>query len=377
MKATRSQVVRFLLEAQGLTPHGRTDVLSEIRRLECVQIDPVAAVERNQHLVLGARIPSYRPDALDTLLAEGKVFEYFANAACVIPIEDYPIFAGARHRYTQHVAKYLVPLGSIPDEIRSILRERGPQPARAFESQHRVRGWWDTKGPKTKATSHALGLLLYTGEVMTVRREGTTRFFDLAEHAVPPALFDAARRIPYTEADALLFAKYCRGLRVFDRGDPHFGWRRPFPVAERKVALGSDALVPLEIADVPRRYWMLASDVESLEKVRRKPPASTARFLPPLDNLMWHRRRLQDLFDFEYRWEVYTPASRRRYGYYAMPILLGDRLVGRIDPQLDRARGRLIVRGPYLERGVRMTPSLRATLRRSLTTFARWHGAEL
>ena len=377
MKATRSQVVRFLLETQGLGPHRRTDVLGEIRRLECVQIDPVAAVERNQHLVLSARIPSYRPSSLDALLAGGKVFEYFANAACVMPIEDYPIFAGVRRRYTKSVAKYLAPLGTIPDEIRAVLRERGPQPARAFETEHRVRGWWDTKGPKTKATSHALGLLLYTGEVMVVRREGTARFFDLAEHAVPPTLYDAAQRMLSVEADLALFAKYCRGMRVFDRGDPHFGWWRPVPADLRKQALKSDALVPLEIDGVKRPYWMLASDVESLQKTRRKPSASTARFLPPLDNLMWQRRRLQDLFGFEYRWEVYTPASRRRYGYYAMPILLGDRLIGRIDPQLDRERNMLIVRGPYLERGVRMTKALRATIRRSLVKFARWHGAEL
>lgn len=377
MKATRSQVVRFLLEAQGLVKHGRTDTLAEVRRLECVQIDPVAAVERNQHLVLSARIPSYRPDSLDALLAAGKTFEYFANAAMVMPIEDYPIFAGSRRRYTRGIQKYLAPLGNVPDEIRRILRERGPQPARAFESNHRVRGWWDTKGPKTKATSHAMGLLLYSGEVMVVRREGSTRFFDLAEHAVPRDLFEAGERMATEEADALLFAKYCRGLRILDTGDPHFGWRRPFPVAERKKALTGDSLVRLEIEGIQRPYWMLESDVESLEKTRRKPAASVARFLPPLDNLMWHRRRLEDLFGFEYRWEVYTPAARRRYGYYAMPILLGDRLIGRIDPRLDRERNLLVVRGPYLERGVRMTKQLRATLTRSLARFARWHGAEL
>src|SRR5581483_10866808 len=122
LKATRSQVVRFLLEAQGLTTHRRTDTLAEIRRLECVQIDPVAAVERNQHLVLSARIPSYRPESLDALLAAGKTFEYFANAAMVMPIEDYPVFAGSRRRYTERVVKYLEPLGAVPDEIRSILR---------------------------------------------------------------------------------------------------------------------------------------------------------------------------------------------------------------------------------------------------------------
>src|SRR5581483_1073085 len=329
------------------------------------------------HLVLSARIPSYRPESLDALLAAGKTFEYFANAAMVMPIEDYPIFAGSRRRYTERVVKYLEPLGAVPDEIRSILRELGPQPARAFESSHGGRGWWETKGPKTKATSYTLGLLLYTGEVMVVKREGTTRFFDLAEHAVPRDLFEAGQRMPTEEADALLFAKYCRGLRIFDNFDPHLGWRRPFPAAERKKALGHEKLVSLEIEGVKRRYWMLESDVESLEKKRRQPSASVARFLPPLDNLMWHRRRLEDLFGFEYRWEVYTPAARRRYGYYAMPILLGDRLIGRIDPRLDRERNVLVVRGPYLERGVRMTKQLRATLTRSLTRFARWHGAEL
>jgi uncharacterized protein YcaQ len=375
LKATREQVVRFLLEAQGLVKHGRTDPLAEIRRLECVQIDPVAAVERNQHLVLSARIPSYRPESLDALLAAGKTFEYFSNAAMVMPMEDYPIFAGSRRRYTKGIAKYLAPLGDIPNEIRTVLRDRGPQPARAFESEHRVRGWWDTKGPRTKATSYALGLLLYSGEVMVVRREGSTRFFDLAEHAVPRALFDAGERMPTEEADALLFAKYCRGLRLFDTGDPHFGWRRPFPVAERKKALKHDSLVQLEIVGVKRPYWMLESDVESLERKRRTPTESLARFLPPLDNLMWHRRRLEDLFGFEYRWEVYTPAHRRRYGYYTMPILFDDQLIGRFDPTLDRERGRLVVHGLYLEPGIRVTDRLRLVLRRSLVLFARWHGA--
>jgi uncharacterized protein len=375
VSATRAQVVRFLLEAQGLVPHDRTDLLSEIRRLERVQIDPVAAVERNQHLVLHARLPEYRPAMLDALLAQGKVFEYYASAACVFPIEDYPIFAGSRRRYTERVARYLAPLGAVADEIRSTLAERGPQPARAFETEHRVRGWWDTKGPKTKATSHALGLLLYTGDVMVVRREGSTRYFDLARHAIPKHLFEAGERMSTEDADTALFAKYCRGLRIFDAGDPHFAWRRPVPAAERKPLLARSELVRVAIDAIKRPYWMLASDVEALEATPRKIDASRARFLPPLDNLLWHRRRLVDLFGFDYTWEVYTPAARRTYGYYTMPILLGERLIGRLDPQLDREHGRLIVGLLYLEPGVRVTDRLRTVLRKSLLQFARWHGA--
>ncbi len=383
LPVTRSTLARFLVETLDLAakrPGGTPDdVLDEIRRLECVQIDPVAAVERNQHLALHARLRTYAPATLGALLERAQVFEGIANAACVIPIEDYPIFAGTRRRRLAGLARALADLDPIVRHVRTTLAERGPQPARSFESAHRVRGYWNVGTATTKATSHALTLLLDAGEVIVVRRDGNTRWFDLPEHALPPALFDAAQRIPTPDADEALLQKYLRALRVCDAGDFRFGWRA-MPAAERVARLeqmaGEGHIVPLAVRDVKRRYYVLASDAEVLERPRRGAGAGGLRFLPPLDNLLWRRSRLADLFRFDYTWEVYLPAAKRRYGYYAMPILFNGRLIGRMDPNLDRERGRMTVK-VHLEPDVAATERLRSALRRSLAAFAEWHGADL
>lgn len=127
---------------------------------------------------------------------------------------------------------------------------------------------------------------------------------------------------------------------------------------------------------VRRRYYALAADRPLLEAAEGWKPSGPVRFIAPLDNLLWRRERLQDLFDFDYTWEVYTPAAKRRYGYYAMPILYHDRLIGRLDPRLDRKQGVLVVNLLQLEPGVKETARLKAALEKALQEFARWHGVE-
>ena len=393
-RVTREAAIRFLLEAQHL--RGRTTrdrprtataaaVLREIRHLECLQIDPVSVVERNQHLVLAARMPRYRPRTLEDLLRGRRIFEYWANAACVIPMEDYPLFEGTRRRYRKRYATDLNALRSVVRHVLSELGANGPLAARTFVSDHRVRGAWDLGDPKTKATSHVLNILLKLGDIVVVRREGLERYFDLPQRAVPAGFLERARAIRAAEADELMFEKYLRAYRLFDANDPRFGWR---PMAagirrgavQRRVRAG--AVVPLAIDGVRRQYFIGADDFETLRRLERTarsetPPGPEDRicFLAPLDNLLWRRNRIADLFQFGYTWEVYLPLPKRRYGHYAMPILSGDRLIGRIDPQLDRARRRLVIRLLQLEPNVRATARLRSALRSALESFARFHGA--
>jgi uncharacterized protein len=388
---SRETAIRFLLEAQGLDgrlpahparPAGPAAVLRQVRRLECVQIDPVAAVERNQHLVLAARMPGYRPSNLETLLGRGLVFEYMANAACVIPIEDYPIFEGTRRRYRRRYASELTALRGVVREIVANLEAHGPRPARAFVSERRVRGWWDTDAPKTKATSFALNMLLRTGALTVVRRDGLERHFDLAERVVTAPALRAATRITPADADDALLEKYLRAYRLFDADDPRFGWRRTGAAARRMAILRrlrAGTVVPVAIEGIRRRYYVRAQDGDVLrrdERSRGRGDADGAivRFLPPLDNLLWRRERVADLFSFEYRWEVYLPVAKRRYGYYTMPILYGTRLIGRMDPILDRERGCLEIRRLTLEPGIRATRRLRRSLHAALEAFAGFHG---
>jgi uncharacterized protein YcaQ len=405
LRIGRRAAVRFLLEAQHLlagpraavaadaaattTRAGAGTVLAEIRRLEAVQIDPVAAVERNQHLVLAARLAGYRPPVLEDLVRRRRVFEYWANAACVLPIEDYPLFEGTRRRFRARYAAEMATLRRVVREVLARLEAQGPSPARSFLSTRRVRGAWDLQDARTKATSHVLSLLFRQGEIVVARREGLERFFDLADRAVPAALRAEARALDPREADRLLCAKYLRAYRLADAGDPRFGWQ-PMTAAARQAEVDRQVregrLVRVEIEGVRRPYVVPAEDAERLRRHEQRAARDGApsggpagggpvRFLAPLDNLLWRRTRLWDLFEFAYTWEVYLPAARRRYGHYVMPVLWGDRLIGRFDPQLDRARGRLVVKMLRLEPGVRPSPPLREALAQALVSFARFHDA--
>jgi uncharacterized protein YcaQ len=182
-----------------------------------------------------------------------------------------------------------------------------------------------------------------------------------------------------------MLEKYLRAYRVFDAGDSRFGWRAMTASARREAVrrrVRRGTIVPLTIEGVGRQYFVRAEDLPALQQHAREAGPEPGRgdegplrFLAPLDNLLWRRNRILDLFRFAYTWEVYLPVPKRRYGHYAMPMLFGDRLVGRLDPQLDRERGRLVIRLLQLEPHVRVTARLRASIRAALESFARFHGA--
>ncbi|ANS74370.1 hypothetical protein AWM70_07065 [Paenibacillus yonginensis] len=369
-------------EAQPAATHQK--VLEVLRHLECVQIDPVAAVKPNQHLVLAARIPGYQPSLLNELLRDRAVFEYFANAACVIPMEDYPVFEPVRRRIFSQLDSRLEEIRPVADEVLSKLEQEGPLPAKAFQSDQKVQGYWDNTA-KTKASSHAINLLMDMAEIQIVGREGNQRLFDLTRRSIPGKWLGLADTI--TEAEALegMLQKYFRAYRVFEPSDPRLGWQRLTAKDRRETLARRKAegeLVQLEVEGVKSGYYILAADLNRLlfhqaaeEREDSHGFPAPVRFLPPLDNLLWSRKRLEDLFDFEYRWEIYTPAVKRKYGYYAMPILAGDRLIGRMDPRLDTKKQHLTVRLLQIDPGIDYTSELRQSVEQELERFAKVHGA--
>ncbi|MDQ6421691.1 crosslink repair DNA glycosylase YcaQ family protein [Paenibacillus sp. LHD-117] len=394
IQVSKRALRRFLLETQLLLEprkaltdqglNGKRLVRDVIGRLECVQIDPVSAVRPNQHLVLAARIPGYEPRLLNELLREHEVFEYFANAACVIPMEDYPLFEPARERMRHHTTSAIEELRTVAEQVLDRLRKEGPLPAKAFESNERVHGYWDNVKAKTKASSHAINLLSDAALIRIVGREGNQRLFDVTDRSVPGELLQAAEKMSAEEAQHLMMLKYFRAYRVFEPSDPRFGWQR-LNAAERRNAVeryvNSGVLTPVEVEGLKQLYYVLSSDVERVMAHQHtirdegKEGDAAISFLPPLDNLLWSRKRLVDLFDFEYRWEMYTPAIKRKYGYYAMPILAGDRLIGRMDPRLNDKEKHLDVLLLQIEPHIKVTARLRNRLERAVETFANIHGA--
>jgi uncharacterized protein YcaQ len=271
LQTSKRALRRFLLETQLLLhpPEERTSsteamrqrVLDVIRQLECVQIDPVSAVRPNQHLMLAARIAGYEPGILNDLLRNNEIFEYMANAACIIPMEHYPIFEPTRQRLKQQVQPHIDSIWPITEQVLQKLESEGPLPAKSFESNERVHGYWDNINAKTKATSHALNLLTDAAQIRIVGREGTQRLFDVTSRSVPVELLQQAEQIDKVEALEAMMQKYFRAYRVFEPSDPRLGWQR-LSAKERRETIDlhvkSGEVAPVEVAGLNKHFYIFS-----------------------------------------------------------------------------------------------------------------------
>ncbi|TSB45494.1 DNA glycosylase AlkZ-like family protein [Alkalicoccobacillus porphyridii] len=378
LRISKQTAKRFLLKALGFYPQLEVTTETMWRQLEAVQLDPVATIERNHHLVLMNRVQSYQIPSFSQLLEKGQAFEYWANEACIIPIEDYPLFEFVR-RYRQQAFKAeLEQYSSTVKLMNDLFQENGPLSSRDFTSSGKVIGGWDLDKATTKETSYVLSLLHRTGDIQVVRRDGATRFFHLTEQVIPEQLLEHASKITPSEASRRLLEKYYRAYRLFSATDARYGWQK-IKAADRRRLHGEmmheEVIVPVEIEGVARPYAVLKEDANRIMAEITAPETNSVRFLPPLDNLLWSRERLEDIFSFYYRWEIYIPKDKRQFGAYAMPILEGDQLIGRMDPLFDRKSGTLIVQRLELDSDFSLTNKRKENIQHGLTVLAKHIGA--
>ncbi len=370
----------LLLAAQGLheeppAPATKEDALAAIRRMGLLQIDTISVVARSPYLVLWSRLGDYPTRWVDELLAEGALFEYWAHAACFLPIEDYGLY---RRRMLDRADGDAYLSGRDPEHaeaIRQVLaRVRAGGPVRSAEFAReggKGGGWWDWKPEK-----HALEHLFNAGILMIARREGFQRIYDLRERVLPG--WDDAHTLSPEKARREWALKALRALGVA----PAHWLRQYFPNGLRQQGLGAlletlaeeDLIVRAAVegwetpAYVHRDHLDLARQATSGDL---RPSRTT--LLSPFDPVVSDRARAQTLFGFEYRIETYTPSARRRYGYFSLPILHRGRLVGRLDPKAHRKEGVFEVRALHLEPGMPVTEELVAALADVLRACAAWH----
>ncbi|HET7559886.1 MAG TPA: crosslink repair DNA glycosylase YcaQ family protein, partial [Limnochordia bacterium] len=308
--------------------------------------------------------------------ARRLAFETFANARCVLPMERWPLFAPQLRRRAERAREHHPEAAAACAHVLERLEREGPLAARHFESEKTL-GFWDLSEAKTKLTSLALELLWAGGQIVLTHRDEGERFYDLAERVVPADLLAAGRDETEASARDGLARAYCRAYGLISPTGPHRLWQL---ISAQEAAAWFDArtaageLVPVRIEDVRRPYLVAAGDVEALRAAAGWASGSQLHLLPPLDNLLWDRRRLVDLWDFDYTWEIYTPAAKRRFGPYTLPILQGDRLVGRVDCRADRTAGRLVINLLHWEPGVQSGVRRRAALERALADLAAFLG---
>ena len=305
-----------------------TGVLQTVRRLGFLQIDPISTVAPPQRLVLWSRLGPYDPGELDRLLwKERKLFEW---SAFIWPIEDFPLIRArmrrrrGKYKFEQQGAEFLRTNARFKRHLLRELETRGPLPSREIEADLMVsrdpHDWWGSR-----KVSLMLELLEGRGVVAVAGRQGKQRLWDLAERWYPEA-----ENIPWPEARRQLEEKRRRTLGVrYEKGE-----------------------------------WHAHPDAED------GPIRKRVTFLSPFDRLIHDRDRAEALWDYRYRLEMYVPKAKREYGYYVLPILRGDRLIGRIDPVLDRKTGVLKVNSVHWEPGVKPV-----SLQRPLRDLAKFIGA--
>ncbi|MGW0704867.1 winged helix-turn-helix domain-containing protein [Streptomyces sp. NPDC002643] len=326
---TADEARRIALRAQGLlgAPDRRSGVRGILRHLGAVQLDTISVLARSHELIPYARLGALGRTTVDRAYwTETHAFEYWSHAACILPIEEWPHFAFRRRAYRSRPHwNHDLPDGAY-DRVIKQLRAEGPLTATELGGAKRTSEWWDWSGEKV-----AVERALMYGEVVCVERRGWKRVYDLAERAVPDALLhdelddrECLRRLVRQAGEALGV-----GTRA-DIADYHRLKGEQF-----NAVIEDSGLVPVSVQGWSKPAW---ADPAALETTPRGRHRTT--LLSPFDSLIWERARTERIFGFTHRLEAYVPKQKRVYGYFAMPVLAGGHLVGRVDPARD---GRTLV----------------------------------
>lgn len=376
---------------------GAAGIMEVARDLGALQLDPINVAARSHLLVLRSRLGHFAPGDLTSLIyAERQLFEYWAHCASLVLTEDYPIHQllmrtrRAEETAWGHRARaWVAENGALAAHVLERLRADGPLPLTAFEDRA-VSGWTSTGWTSGRNVARMIDHLWLRGEVMVAGRTGIHRLWDLSARVLPawtPCEAWDERRIVRAAAlraiRALGVARPAQITQHFTRG------RYPGLAAILAELVAGGAIVPVTLAPpiadaVLSRAWVgpwyvHAADLPLLDRLAADAtgdewgPRTT--LLSPFDNLICDRKRTKLLFDFDFTIEIYVPQAKRRWGYYVLPILHGERLIGRLDPTFDRANGRLVINAIHAEPGLPRPGSAGRAVARAVAELARFLGA--
>jgi uncharacterized protein YcaQ len=362
---TKAQARRFLLAHHGLWPpytlEGKGGVLHYLHRVGCIQFDPLNIVGHNPELVLQARVSAFQPRMLRELLyVDRKLLDGFDKMMSIYRVEDWPYFHRRRAAARRRLGPRIDAAASILPQIRKAIEERGPLSSLDLTYDQKVDWSWSP----TRLARAALESMYFWGELVIHHKIHTRKVYDFARRHIPAELLSA----PDPNETEAQYQEWHVLRRI---GSVGLLWRSASSVwhgiqgtnsKDRNATitrlLHQGQVLEIHVEGITPPFYMRREDKPRLTRLLRSDDCfPRAAVLAPLDNLLWDRRLVADLFDFDYRWEVYTPVAQRRYGYYVLPILYGDRFVARFEPGHDKTAGAFIIKQWWWEPGV--TPSER------------------
>jgi uncharacterized protein YcaQ len=346
VKVTAQAARRFLVARQFLAParslRGKSKAVLEVfHRLSSVQLDPIAVAGRSHDLVLHARVVDYDPAWCDRLYERRELVEAYNKGLSLVATDEFPWFRG---NFTIRSQKVIDENRAVAKRVLARIRAEGPLSSADFEREQGPTTDWF--GAPTNVVRAVLEAYSGTGVLGLARRDGSRRYYDLLERLVPEDIL--AHKVPLTEQMRYkLLSRYrAHGLLGVGGGgsgifsglgpakpEPRFP-NYPGRTALRERLVDEGELVPVNVEGVSGKRFVLRDEVPLLEAPPE--PSPSVAFLPPFDPLVWDRPLLGSLFGFDYVWDLFHPPEKRRFGWYVLPILFGDRFVGRIEPRIER-----------------------------------------
>jgi uncharacterized protein YcaQ len=371
---------------------GIKNILEDIR---CLQIDPIRAVERTQYLVLWSRLGNYDMEDLHRLIYEEKyLFEYWAHAASLVRTADYPLFRTKMNHYMDQFdgekawqiryRSWMEENSHLEATILDELARKGPMSSDQFEDES-VREWTSSGWSNGRTVNRMLDFLWSQGKIMVAHRSGLKRFWDLSQRCLPEWMPKES-----LDKEQMTYRAAQIALQALGVGRPrhikdHFTRNEYHDLKEVVKQLVDDGcFVPLLIepevvgdeAHWPGQWYVHVNDLPLLDSIEQGDWQPRTTLLSPFDNLICNRDRTEAMWDFYYRIEIYVPKDKRQFGYYVLPILHGERLIGRISPKMDRKKRILNVEAVYAEEAAPMTAEVGRAVQGSIENLAEFLGAK-
>ena len=390
---TKRQATRFILAKQGLIGSyrfiGKEGAYEYIRQTGCIQFDPVDVCGKNAELTLQSRVKGFKKAMLSELLYKDRsLMDYADKELSIWPTEDWPYFSSYRDRSLQ-MSDSFEGLQELKEKAIAYIKENGPVcsdtlPIEGEIYWHSTMHWSGNWQKKSQAARSVLEQLYTDGELIIHHKNGSRKYYDLAEKYIPSAILKAEN--PCKNDLNFLSWRVLRRIGavglLWDKNSPAF-LGIELKADTRKTVLDSLAsdkkILPVMVEGIKAPFYYVAEDEALMRDILEdradlKPRMS---FIAPLDPLLWDKALILSLWDFRYSWEIYTPADKRKYGYYTLPIIYGDRFVGRIEAVPNRKEGVLYVKGLWWEPGVRQTKAMNAALERALKQFAKFNDCQV
>lgn len=386
IQLTKKEARRFLLYKQGLLGEhsfkGKSGVLDFVRQAGCVQFDPIDVCGKSPEIALHSRVAGFTRTMLYELLyTDRELVDYFDKNLAIMPMENWKYFGRERENHRSWERSH-EEIGRVHDQIIAAITERGPLCSADLDISQKVSWYWSD----TKLSRAALEHMYFTGELAVHHKSGNMKYYDLIRNCIPAQILDAPEPCP-EDADYLKWRILRRigsvGLLWNRASDAWLGIPSQYNLlkaGERNDSfaqlLTQGRILPVRVEGLAHTLYCLAEDAGIAEYSKGESPAKQrCEFIAPLDNMMWDRKLIREIFDFEYKWEIYTPQSQRKYGYYVLPILYGEGLVGRIEMAYDRKNRQLNVSHIWYEPGVRVTKKLESAIKSALKRFEAFNGS--